>query len=162
MKRTFAVFLAIALMAAVPLAAASQDHSGHGKKKAHEPHSHVDSSHAHDDMITIGEQSLADVEGVALINDIRAAMSKMKVKMPETHHFIMLFSNGDGSIETGTAALRITDPAGNEGETIRLVAMNGHFGADVVLSQKGEYLFKVGTSLVDGKTRQFEFRHIID
>jgi hypothetical protein len=39
--------------------------------------------------------------------------------------------------------------------------MDGHFGADIVLPEKGKYLFKVGTKLPDGKTRQYEFGYTL-
>ena len=162
MKRMMIAFLTAALMATLPLAAAAQEHGSHGshnKKKEHAAHSHADHGAAHDSMIEIGEQTVDGVEGMAHLNDIREAMAKMKMK--ETHHFIMMFMGKDGAIETGTAALKIVDPAGKEGEAIRLVAMDGHFGADIVLPAKGDYLFRVGTRLPDGKTRQYEFRYTL-
>ncbi|MBE0599608.1 MAG: hypothetical protein IH614_20400 [Desulfuromonadales bacterium] len=162
MKRTMIALLTATLVATLPLAAMAQDHGSHGnhdKKKEHAMHSQADHGSAHDSMIQIGEQTIDGVEGMAHLNDIGEAMAKMKMK--ETHHFIMMFMGKDGAIETGTAAAKIVDPAGKEGEAIRLVAMDGHFGADIVLPEKGDYLFKVGTRLPDGKTRQYEFRYTL-
>jgi hypothetical protein len=159
MRKMIIALLATVLLAVLPLTVAAQDHGSHGKKKVSGTHSHADHSAAHDAMLLIGEQTVDGVEGMAHINDIRAAMAKMKMK--ETHHFIMMFTDKDGAIETGTAALKIVDPAGKEGEAIRLVAMDGHFGADIVLPVKGKYLFKVGTKLADGKTRQYEFDYTL-
>lgn len=159
MSKTISAFLLAALVAALPLAAAAQDHNGHGKKMDHDAHSHADHGAAHDAMLLIGEQTVDGVEGMAHINDVRAAMAKMKMK--ETHHFIMMFMDKDGAIETGTAALKIVDPSGTEGDAIRLVAMDGHFGADIALPAKGKYQFKVGTKLPDGKTRQYEFSYVL-
>ncbi len=159
MRKTITALLATALLAVLPLAVAAQDHGSHGKKKDSGTHSHADHSAAHDAMLLIGEQTVDGVEGMAHINDIRDAMAKMKMK--ETHHFIMMFTDKDGAIETGTAALKIVDPSGKEGEAVRLVAMDGHFGADIVLPEKGKYLFKVGTKLPDGKTRQYEFSYTL-
>jgi hypothetical protein len=39
--------------------------------------------------------------------------------------------------------------------------MQGHFGADVALSEKGKYEFTVGTKLADGEKRQFEFSYTL-
>ena len=40
-----------------------------------------------------------------------------------------------------------------------LVVMDGMFGADLALIEKGEYRFTVGTKLADGKKRQFVFKY---
>lgn len=162
MKRTITAVLTIALVATVSLASAAHhgNHGNHGKKMDHAVHSHADQGAAHDAMVMIGEQTVDEVEAMAHLNDIREAMAKMKMK--ETHHFIMVFHDKHSSIETGTAALKIVDPAGKEGEAIRLVAMDAHFGADIELPETGDYLFKVGTRLPDGKTRQYEFRYTLE
>ena len=39
------------------------------------------------------------------------------------------------------------------------MGMQGHFGADITLSETGEYKFMVGTKLADGEKRQFEFEY---
>jgi len=159
MKNAITALMTAALVAVLPLAVAAQDHGSHGRQTDSGSHSHAEHSAAHDATLLIGEQTVDGVEGMAHINDIRAAMAKMKMK--ETHHFIMMFTDQDGAIETGTAALKIVDPAGKEGAAVRLVAMDGHFGADIVLPEKGDYLFKVGTRLPDGKTRQYEFNYTL-
>lgn len=162
MRKMLSALLTAALVAILPLAVSAQDHGSHGghnKKKDSGVHSHADHSAAHDAMVLIGEQTVDGVEGMAHINDIRATMAEMK--MQETHHFIMMFTDKNGAIETGTAALKIVDPAGAEGTAVRLVAMDGHFGADIILPEKGDYLFKVGTRLPDGKARQFEFSYTL-
>jgi hypothetical protein len=41
------------------------------------------------------------------------------------------------------------------------MGMGNHFGADVALSEKGEYQFQVGSKLADGKTRQFHFSYTV-
>jgi hypothetical protein len=46
---------------------------------------------------------------------------------------------------------------GKEEETIKLMEMQGHFGADIVLPDPGHYQLIVGTELADGKKRQFEY-----
>jgi hypothetical protein len=169
MKKIVAIVLTAALVAALPLVAAAQhdhgakkktDHGTHGKKADHSAHTQAAYGDAHANMILIGEQTVAGVQGEAHINDIREAMARLKMK--ETHHFMVMFMDEKGGhIEEGTAAVKITGPDGKESDAIRLVAMDGHFGADVVLAQKGQYTFKVGTRLPDGQTRQFEFTHAL-
>lgn len=66
------------------------------------------------------------------------------------------------AIEQGTVAVKIIDPkTGKAGGPIALMGMGNHFGADVALTEKGEYQFQVGTKLVDGNKRQFQFSHTI-
>jgi hypothetical protein len=160
MKKLISILLTAALVAAIPLAAAAQH--DHGKKKPHGTHGKkMDHGAGHEDMMMIGEQSVAGVKGMAHLNDVREAMAKMKMK--ETHHFMVLFMDeaSGAPIEEGTAAVRITGPDGQEGSPVRLIAMDGHFGADVVLDKQGNYTFVVGTRLPDGQTRQFEFTHML-
>jgi hypothetical protein len=161
MKKIVAIVLTAALVAALPLVAAAQhDHGAKKKKTDHSAHSSAGNADAHADMVVIGEQTVNGVKGEGHLNDVREAMARLKMK--ETHHFMVMFMDGKGAhIEEGTAAVKITGPDGKEGSTIRLVAMDGHFGADVVLAQKGQYTFTVGTRLPDGQTRQFVFTHIL-
>ena len=154
MKKVVPILFTAALLAVFPLTAAAQSkhggHAGHGGKDA-----------AHTEMLVLGLQTVAGVKAESHLEDVRAAMARMKMK--ETHHLMVLFvDEATGKpIEEGTAAVKITDPAGKESDAIRLIAMDGHFGADLALAQRGKYLFRVGTRLPDGQTRQFEFSHTL-
>jgi len=95
---------------------------------------------------------------MAHLKDVKAALAKMG--MTETHHFMAAFVDKTGKqITEGTVAVKIVSPAGKEAEPIKLMGMEGHFGADITLAEKGKYLFKVGTQLPDGKKRQYEFKY---
>ena len=110
------------------------------------------------DMIMIGEQVVDGVKGMAHLKDVKDAMAKMGMK--ETHHFMMMFRDKEGkTITNGSVAVKIKGPNGKEGAAIKLIGMDKHFGADVILEQKGTYVFTVGTQLADGVKRQFEFRY---
>jgi hypothetical protein len=65
-------------------------------------------------------------------------------------------------VTEGTVAVKIKNPAGKEGKAIKLMGMEGHFGADIVLPEKGEYHFKVGTKLADGKKREYHFHSTVE
>jgi hypothetical protein len=41
------------------------------------------------------------------------------------------------------------------------MAMEGYFGADITLAEKGGYTFTLGTKVGGEKRRQFEFKHEI-
>jgi len=110
-------------------------------------------------MIMLGDQVVDGVKAEAQLNDVKTAMARMG--MQETHHLMFQFQEtGTGkTVEKGTAALKIKGPDNVESAPISLMGMGGHFGADIVLGAVGLYKFTIGTRLVDGKTRQFEFSY---
>lgn len=93
------------------------------------------------------------------LTDTREAMAKHGMK--ETHHLMAMFSAmSDGkAITEGTAAVKITDPAGTTGAPIKMMAMTDGFGADVSLPVPGKYRFEIGTKLADGKKRVFTYTY---
>jgi len=168
MKKRLNVLLAVLFAISLPLMAGAATHEhgsmekmeGMGKGKM-EGMKHEGMEHGammmEGGMLMLGDQTQDGVKAMAHLKDVKEAMGKMGMK--ETHHFMVMFvdvKSGD-PIETGTVAVKIQDPAGKEGTTVELMGMQGHFGADVALTEKGEYHFKVGTKLPDGKKRQFQF-----
>jgi len=147
MNNKFRLIVAALLIFALPLTAAAKSHDKHG-------HGHKHDDHA--GMVMLGEQTVDGIKAMAHLDDVKAAMAK--VGMKETHHFMVAFVDASGNqVTEGTAAVKIVDPSGKESAPIKLVGMEGHFGADILLSAKGKYAFKLGTKLPDGKTRQYEF-----
>jgi hypothetical protein len=112
-------------------------------------------------MIMLEEKTEDGVRGMVHLNDVGEAMAKMGMK--ENFHFMVMFTDtaSGGTIAEGTVALKVIDPAGKESEPVALVLMDGMFGADLALTEKGPYRFVVGTRLADGKKRQFEFTHTL-
>jgi hypothetical protein len=166
------VLLSIPLIA---FAASHQEHGSHGDEKAMEKNHHDEmgqSGHgmkkehakmASDGsvMMIVGSSVSKGVKGMAHIKDVSATMAKMGMKT--THHFMIAFmdeATGE-QVETGTVALKITNPDAKVGETIKLMGMDGHFGADIVLDMEGEYHFKLGTKLADGKNRTYHFHQVV-
>lgn len=167
MKKHWLCLLAVTLFAIAPLTAtAMDDHKHHGsktsaKKDAHAGHDHKSHSgmEMDGDTLMLGEQVVEGVEGMAHLKDVKEAMAK--VGMSHTHHLMVEFidlAKNEG-IEQGIAAVKVVSPAGKESDAVALVGMDGHFGVDLTLSEKGDYLFKVGTKLPDGKKRQYEFKY---
>jgi hypothetical protein len=174
MKRTLSLLLAFLFLAGLLLAAAPFGASAMSHDKAHQHHqapaqktqdhgAHGQSGHdmhgGHAEMAMLGAKVENGIEATAHLNDVGEAMAKMGMK--ETHHFMVLFVDaGTGvPVERGNVALKIKGPGGSEIGPVVLVGMDGHFGADIVLPEKGQYEFTVGTKLADGKTRQFQFSH---
>ena len=158
MKKLNAILVALVLLG-LPLAAGAMEGMKHGEHDKMEGMKH-EGMMMGKDMIMLGEETEEGVKAMAHIQDVKAAMAKMGMK--ETHHFMVAFVDADGKqITEGTVAVKVKDPAGKEGDPVKLMGMEGHFGADIILPEKGEYHFKVGTKLADGKKREYHFHHTV-
>lgn len=161
MKRTLTTLTALALLH-LPLIAGAQNHSGHEQHAMPQHSGHAAMEKARTQTIMLGEQTVDGVKCKAMVNDVGAAMAQMGMK--ENYHFMVTFNDAatGAAIEQGTVAVKITDPkSGKVGEPIALLGMGNHFGADVALTEKGEYQFQVGTKLADGNKRQFQFSYTV-
>jgi hypothetical protein len=161
MKRTLVTLSTLALLN-LPVLAATQNHSGHEQHATPQHSGHEAMEKARTKTIMLGEQTVDGVKCKAMVNDVGAAMAQMGMK--ENYHFMVTFNDAatGAAIEQGTVAVKIIDPkTGKAGGPIALMGMGNHFGADVALTEKGEYQFQVGTKLVDGNKRQFQFSHTI-
>lgn len=169
MKRKMIVLLAALFALAAPLAAtAAMEHGDHGKKEKMDHGKMAEMKHGEhggmkmeEGMIMLGEKTEEGAKGMAHLKDVKAAMSKMGMK--ETHHFAVMFvdtATGD-PIESGSVAVKIKSPSGKEIGPVKLMGMDGHFGADIVLDEAGKYEFMVGTKLQDGQKRQYHFEHML-
>ena len=164
---TIAAFLSTLLLV-LPAGsmAASQEGGGHGGHSGHEM-SQEGQAMQHGgmmmggSMIMLEEKTEDGVRGMVHLNDTGEAMAKMGMK--ENFHFMVMFTDtaSGGQIAEGTVALKVIDPAGKESGPVALMPMDGMFGADLALTEKGPYRFVVGTRLADGKKRQFEFTHTL-
>ena len=101
------------------------------------------------------------VKAMAQLRDTSKAMAAAGMAM--THHFMITFTDAATGkpIDTGVVAVKVIDPAGKKTEAAKMMAMEGSFGADVALSQKGKYMFEVGTKLGNGEKRQFRFEYMV-
>ncbi len=116
----------------------------------------------HGDMIMLGDQVQDGVKAMAHLKDVKEAMGKMGMT-GTTHHFMVMFEDQatGKAIDSGSVAVKIQGPEGKEEKPVKLMGMQGHFGADVDLETKGTYHFTVGTKLEDGTKRQFEFDYTL-
>ena len=159
MKKLNAILVALFLLG-LPLTAGAMEGMKHGEHGKMEGMKH-EGMMMEEGMVMLGEETEEGVKAMAHLNDVKAAMAKMGMK--ETHHFMVAFVDAAGKqITEGTVAVKVTNPAGKEGAPIKLMGMEGHFGADIVLPEKGEYHFKVGTKLVDGKKREYHFHYTVE
>jgi hypothetical protein len=78
------------------------------------------------------------------------------------HLMVMFHDAGTGkTIGSGTVAVKIESPDGKEAAPVKLMGMQGHFGADVNLDKPGIWHFRIATKLADGKVRQFHSHHVV-
>lgn len=157
--RTFAILSALLLTLPLGALAASHEHGGSGTMQEGQAMQHGGMMMG--GMIMLEVKTEDGVQGMVHLKDVGEAMAKMGRK--ENFHFMVMFndnSTGDPIVK-GTAALKITDPAGKESEPLALMPMDDMFGADIALTGKGVYRFTVGTRLADGKKRQFVFEYTL-
>ena len=110
------------------------------------------------DMIMLHDDEKMGVKLSAHLKDVRKAMAEHNMSM--THHLMVGFKSAEGvQLEDGKVAVKIESPDGTVSEPISMMAMDGEFGADVTLDQKGMYHFLVGTMLKDGEKRTFHIHH---
>ena len=159
MKQIFAIFFATLLLAlpVLGMAASADDHSSHGAQNMGHAGMMMGGG-----MVMLEEKTEDGVRGMVHLNDTSEAMTKMGMK--ENRHFMVMFTDvaAGTPVAEGTVALKITDPSGKESEPLALVPMDGMFGADIALTEKGVYRFTVGTKLADGRKRQFEFAYTLE
>jgi hypothetical protein len=112
-------------------------------------------------MIMLGEE---EQDGVKAMFHLMTVDPKVKpAGHKATHHLMVMFNDaGTGkTIGSGTVAVKIESPDEKESKPVRLMGMQGHFGADVTLDQPGIWHFRVATKLADGKVRQFHSHHVV-
>lgn len=170
MKNGFLVLLAALFLATLPLSALGMSHEKsqmeHGSMKGMEHGSMKGMDHdkmmMDENMIMVGEQTEEGVKAMAHLKDVGEAMAEMGMK--QTHHFMVMFMDTEHGkpIEEGLVAVKITTPSGETGKPVKLMGMQGHFGADVTLAEKGKYEFEVGTKVKDGKKRQYQFHYTVE
>ncbi|AJF06645.1 hypothetical protein [Geoalkalibacter subterraneus] len=177
MKTKLLMISAVLFALSLPMSAmAANGHNDHDSHDSHDSHGeHADQGHdAHDqhddhaghegmsaegDMVVVGSVTEKGVKAMAHMKDVREAMADMGMNI--THHFMVAFvdeQSGD-QIEEGMAALKFEGPQGTTEGPIKMMGMEGHFGADIELEHPGHYKLKVGTKLADGEKRQFEFSY---
>ena len=153
------ICLLLVLLVVLPVAGLASGGGSHGHETSSVAGAH-DKMLADGSMAIVGSMSSKGVKGMAHIKDVKEAMAKMGMK--PTHHFMIAFVNEETGkqIETGTVALKLTNPDAKISETIELIGMDGHFGADIVLDMEGEYHFRLGSKLEDGVKRNYHFHYV--
>ncbi|MDX2495250.1 MAG: hypothetical protein QNK27_09845 [Desulfuromusa sp.] len=154
-KQTFILILTAALLIpASAMAMKSMDHSNMDHSKM----SKGEGMSMGGDTVMLEDTKVDGVTASTHLMDIRIKMAEHGMSM--THHFMVGFMNEAKKMEgKGQVALKIESPDGRVSNPIKLMGMNGQFGADITLNQQGMYHFKVGTKFPDGNKRMFHMHY---
>lgn len=161
----------LTLMLLVPFTSMAMDHSKMSNDKAMDhnkmdmsgmDHSKMDMGgmdHSMDGMMMLGNEEVDGVKAMFHLSDVKAEMAK--AGQPYTHHLMVNFVDlkTGKAIESGKVAVKVKNPEGVEGKAQMMMGMDGHFGVDLVLDEKGTYQFNIASKLEDGKKRKFHPQH---
>lgn len=132
----------------MPMDHGSMDHGGHMMEKGKPAHEEV-------------------VEGVKATFKVMSMKEHMKdMEMPngmkETHHLMAEFKDAKSgkALTEGEVKVKVMGPDKAE-QTKDMMGMQGHFGADLDLSQKGKYGVMAKFKLADGKVRSVKFWYTV-
>lgn len=154
-----AVLIVSGALLATPVLAAEHDMSSemnHGSMQQMQ-----DMQHMQGGMIMLGQQ---EVDGVkAMFHLMPVDPEVLPSGHKATHHLMVMFNDvkTGKSLDSGTVAVKITDPGQVEAKPVKLMGMQGHFGVDVNLDRPGIWHFRIATKLADGKVRQFHTHHVV-
>ncbi len=111
--------------------------------------------------IQLGQVEVEGIKAQAHLDDVSQALAA--AGMPGTHHLMLAFSDaGSGrQVGDGLVAVKVNGPDRKAGAPVKMMAMDGSFGADLDLAKSGSYDIEVGTKLADGKNRQFRFSYTV-
>jgi hypothetical protein len=150
-------------------APAMENHAGHDMSGAmnHGDMNHGDMQqmegmeHGQGGMIVLGEEVQNGVKAMFHLMTIDPKVMPAGNKI--THHLMVMFNDTatGKTIGSGTVAVKVESPEGKEAAPVKLMGMQGHFGADVNLDKPGIWHFRIATKLADGKVRQFHSHHVV-
>lgn len=144
------LLIAVLFALAVPVVSiAAMDHGSHQGAAAHEEV--VDGVKATFKVISMKEH----------MKSMDMAMDMPK-GMKDTHHLAVEFKDAKSgkALTEGEVKVKVQNPDKSEQSKV-LMGMQGHFGADLDLSQKGKYGVMCKFQLKDGKIRSAKFWYTI-
>jgi hypothetical protein len=154
MKKMTALIAALFALSA-PMASFAMDHEGHD---------HGSMKMDHGGMMAMGklahEEVVDGVKATFEVLDIKAKMKEMG--MNETHHIMVVFTDPKSGkkLSEGDVKVKVLAPDKSE-QTKDLMGMEGGFGADFTMPQKGKYGVMCKFKLADGKVRSVKFWYAV-
>lgn len=157
-KQLFAMMMVVTLM--IPAGAMAMKGMDHGsmEKMDHGKKMEQGGMSMGKGMVMLQSVEVDGVVASAHLMDTKEKMAEHGMAM--THHIMVGFVNSEGKgIDEGQVAVKVEGPDGKISKANRMMGMDGQFGADITLDQKGTYQFMIGTKLADGKKRMFHISY---
>lgn len=114
-----------------------------------------------DQMIMLGKATDNGVTAKAHIMDIAAKMAE--AGKTETHHIMTAFEDATGAqLQPKVIAVKVVSPSGVKSKPTKMMGMDGLYGANVTLTEKGAYTFDVATKMTDGAKHRYQFTYTVE
>jgi hypothetical protein len=149
------VLATAAILALSAPAAFAAEHEGHDMHGGHAQMGGV----AHEEVVE-------GVKATFTVQTMADAMKAMGMEMPkgvkETHHISLALKDvkSGKALTDGQATIKLQGPDKKE-QTMELMGMHGHFGADFDMSKKGRYGVMCKFKTADGKVRHAKFWYTV-
>jgi phage tail sheath gpL-like len=124
-------------------------------------HGSMNMDHGMMSMGKVAHEEVVDgVKATFEVLDIKAKMAEMGMK--ETHHIMVVFTDvkSGKKLSEGDVKVKVMAPDKSE-QTKDLMGMEGGFGSDFTLAQKGKYGVMCKFQLKDGKERSAKFWYTV-
>ena len=155
--KKLALIIAAATLALSAPAAFAADHEGHD-------HGSMDMGHGDHSMMSMGKTAHEEVvDGVKATFNVIDIQQKMKeMGMKETHHIMVMFADAKTGkmLSGGEVKIKVLGPDKSE-QVKDLMGMEGGFGSDFTMPQKGKYGVMCKFKLADGKVHSAKFRYTV-
>jgi hypothetical protein len=154
--------IAAVLALSAPLTALAMDHDSmpmdHGSMKMdHGSHMMDNGKPAHEEVVD-------GVKATFKVMSMKEHMKDMEMPkgMKETHHLMVEFKDAKSgkALTEGDVKVKVQNPDKTD-QSKDLMGMQGHFGADFDLSQKGKYGVMCKFQMKDGKVRSAKFWYTV-
>jgi len=159
------VLIATVLALSAPLTALAMDHESMPMDHGTMPMDHGSMKMEHGGgMMAMGklahEEVVDGVKSTFRVIDIKAKMKEMGMK--ETHHIMVVFTDAKsgGKLSEGEVKVKVMGPDKKE-QVKDLMGMEGGFGSDFTMPEKGKYGVMAKFKLKDGKTRSVKFWYTV-
>jgi len=159
------VLIAAILSLSAPLTALAMDHESMPMDHGTMPMDHGSMKMEHGGgMMAMGklahEEVVDGVKSTFRVIDIKAKMKEMGMK--ETHHIMVVFTDAKsgGKLSEGEVKVKVMGPDKKE-QVKDLMGMEGGFGSDFTMPEKGKYGVMAKFKLKDGKTRSVKFWYTV-
>ena len=152
MKKAALIIAAASLALSSPLASfAAMDHD-HGAMSM-EHGAHMMGKVAHIEVVD-------GVKATFSVLDIKAKMKEMGMK--ETNHIMVVFTDAKSGKQLSDGEVKVKVQGPDKSEQVKdLMGMEGGFGADFTMPQKGKYGVMAKFKLADGKVRSVKFFYTV-